>query len=90
MPVGADGRWGQLRVAQGRFAEAEPLLRTAVAGTGLADWAGWLALALWGQGEIDEARAVLDEWWPAAETGERARLKGWQARLGFTFEGVQS
>jgi hypothetical protein len=75
------GRWGQLRVAQGRFAEAGPLLRTAVAGTGLAEWAGWLALALRGQGQVDEARAVLDAWWPAADAGDRARFTAWQARL---------
>jgi tetratricopeptide (TPR) repeat protein len=76
------GRWGQLRVAQRRFAEAEPLLQTAVAGTSLADWGGWLALALVGQGKVDQAQGVLEAWAQTANPDDRARWMRRCANLG--------
>jgi tetratricopeptide (TPR) repeat protein len=82
------GRWGQLRVAQHRFAEAEPLLRTAMAGTSLSDWGGWLALALLGQGKVGQAQEVLAAWTKIASPGDQAAWRRWCARLGLASPGT--
>lgn len=83
------GRGGQLRVVQRRFAEAEPLLRTAIAGTrrdaiqshSYADWGGWLALALLGQKKMDEAQEAYQAWAQTASPEDRAAWARWRDKI---------
>ena len=69
------GCLGQLRLAQGRFGEAEAIFEALVAG-GNGDWQGYLALAQLGQRGI-AALATLDGWLPGASASDRAQACRW-------------
>ncbi|MFQ5341718.1 MAG: hypothetical protein ACE5F6_09260 [Anaerolineae bacterium] len=68
------GRLGQLRLSQGRFAEAEATFRQAAA-QDEQEWLGSVALALLGQGRSEEALATLDRWL------EQAKARQWRETL---------
>ena len=72
------GRLGQLRLVQGRFAKAEAAFRQAAAQDEQA-WLDGVALALLGQGRSEKALAMLDRWLAQAGRKERRETLRWLA-----------
>jgi len=66
------GRWGDLHLACGEWAEAEARYRTALAQDDSPGWRFDLAVALWGLGRMDESWAEFDAALAKADAGTRA------------------
>nr|HID13233.1 tetratricopeptide repeat protein [Anaerolineae bacterium] len=66
------GRWGDLHLARGGWAEAETRYRAALAQDDSPGWRFGLAVALWGLGRVDEGWAEFDAALTQADADTRA------------------